>query len=29
LLKGRKENSTRLQEKFTIRFGLLMGFTAI
>lgn len=26
---GREENSTRLREKFTIRFGLLMGFTAI
>ena len=29
LLKGREENSTRLREKFTMRFGLLMGFTAI
>ena len=26
---GRAENLTRLQEKFTMRFGLLMGFTAI
>lgn len=29
LLGGREENSTRLREKFTIRIGLLMGFTAI
>lgn len=29
LLGGREENSTRLREKFTMRFGLLMGFTAI
>lgn len=29
LLGGREENSTRLREKFTIRFGLMMGFTAI